>query len=98
MRRQLQEKSRQDPRPNNKYSQVLQQLQNANDDDDVKSILQGASIMTTRNGKIKGGKKTKKIRKQKGGYTYKINSKRRSITTASIRSSNGRGRGHSKRR
>ena len=103
LRNQLQEKSRQDPRPNNKYSQVLQQLQGANDEDDVKSILQSASIMTTRNGKIKGGKKTKKnkkVRKQKGGYTYKVNSKRRSITTSSLRSSSGRGRGrgHSKRR
>jgi DNA repair exonuclease SbcCD ATPase subunit len=101
LRKQIQDKSRQDGRPNNKYSQVLQQLQRATDADDVITILNNSNIMTTRNGTIKGGKKTKKnnkVRKQKGGYTYKLNSKRRSITTSSIRSSTGRGRGQSKRR
>jgi hypothetical protein len=46
--------------------------------------------MTTRNGLIKGGRRTRKLSKkggkkskkvQKGGYTYKSN-KRRSITSA----------------
>ena len=69
LRAQLQAKARQDPRPNNKYSQALQQLQGANDEDDVTGILQANAIMTSRNGTIKGGKKTKKHRKQKGGYT-----------------------------
>jgi DNA repair exonuclease SbcCD ATPase subunit len=98
--RQLETKAQQDPRPNNKYSQALQQLQGANDADDVVAILNANRIGTTRNGGIKGGKKTKKIRKQKGGYTYKVNSKRRSITTSpSLRSSaTGRGVKQSKRR
>jgi len=99
LRNQLQAKARQDARPNNKYSQALQQLQGANDEDDVIQILQANTILTSRNGTIKGGKKTKKLRKQKGGYTYKVNSKRRSIVTSSSRSSSSvRGRGHSKRR
>ena len=98
---QIWEKSKKDNRPDNKYSVALKQLRNAADEDDVNTILLKNNIGKSNNGKINGGKrfkKTKKNRKQKGGYTYKINSKRRSITTASIRSSSGRGRGHSKRR
>ena len=100
MRNQLQAKAKQDPNPNSKYGQAFQQLQGASDADDVVTILTNARLLTTRDGRIKGGKKTKKNRKQKGGYTYKVNSKRRSIsTTSSSRSSaSGRGLGRSKRR
>jgi predicted nucleic acid-binding Zn-ribbon protein len=96
---QLWDKSKNDNRVDNNYSATLNQLRNASDEDDVNTILLQNNIGTT-NGKITGGKKfkkTKKNRKQKGGFTYKIKSKRKSISsTSSIRSS-GRGRGHTKR-
>ena len=94
---QLQQKAQQDARPDNKYRITIRQLKNANDISDVMAILQRSGISTKRNGSIMGGKKakkTKKIRKQKGGYTYNNSLKRQRIstTTSSIRSSSGRGR------
>ena len=81
---------------------TLKQLRNASDEDDVNTILLKNNIGKSNNGKINGGKrfkKTKKNRKQKGGFTYKTNSKRNRLsTTSSIRSSGrGRGRGNTKR-
>jgi DNA repair exonuclease SbcCD ATPase subunit len=100
---QIWDKSKKDNRPDNKYSVALKQLRNAADEDDVNTILLKNNIGKSNNGKINGGKrfkKTKKNRKQKGGFTYKTNSKRnRLTTTSSIRSSvKGRGREHTKRR
>ena len=75
---------------------TLQQLRNASDVTDIISILDHSGITAKTNGELMGGKnakKTKKIKKQKGGYTYKAASKRRSISkTSSMRSSLGRGR------
>jgi predicted nucleic acid-binding Zn-ribbon protein len=88
---QLQAKSQQQPgNPSNKYAVAAQQIKNAADISDVNDILNKANIMTTRNGLIKGGRRTRKLSKkggkkskkvQKGGYTYKSN-KRRSITSS----------------
>jgi hypothetical protein len=88
---QLQAKSQQQPgNPANKYAMAAQQIKNANSVGDINDILTRANIMTTRNGLIKGGRRTRKLSKkggkkskkvQKGGYTYKSN-KRRSITSA----------------
>jgi predicted nucleic acid-binding Zn-ribbon protein len=92
----LNQKAQQDTRPDNKYKMTLQQLRNASDVTDIISILDHSGITAKTNGELMGGKnakKTKKIKKQKGGYTYKAASKRRSISkTSSMRSSLGRGR------
>jgi DNA repair exonuclease SbcCD ATPase subunit len=82
-----------------KYAKALRSVRNATTPEEVVQALASSGV-DAKNGAIYGGKKikkTKKIRKQKGGYTYKVNSKRKSITTASMRSS-PRGRGHTKRR
>ena len=84
----------------NKYTLALDAVYKANTPEEVIEALK--SNVTLKNGAIMGGKKTrknKKQRKQKGGYTYKVNSKRKSITTASIRSGGSiRGRRITKRR
>ena len=84
-----------------KYALALRGLHNANTPEQVLQALNSSGV-DAKNGSIYGGKKTKKnkkVRKQKGGYTYKVNSKRRSISTSSSRSSaSGRGIGRSKRR
>jgi chromosome segregation ATPase len=80
-----------------KYAVALRVIRDAQTPQEVIQALTSSGI-DAKNGGIYGGKKTKKnkrVRKQKGGYTYKLNSKRKSITKASIRSSIGRG--HSKR-
>lgn len=82
-----------------KYANALRGVRNSSTPEEVVQALSSSGV-DAKNGGIYGGKKhkkTKKIRKQKGGYTYKVNSKRKSITTASMRSS-PRGRGYSKRR
>lgn len=83
-----------------KYKDALLQLKTAQNPQDVAPILSRNGI-TFKNNAIMGGRKTKKIyktnktkkiRKQKGGYTYRNSVKRRSITsTSSARSSKGRG-------
>ena len=84
-----------------KYAIALRGLNNAQTPEQVLQALNSSGV-DAKNGSIYGGKKTKKnkkVRKQKGGYTYKLNSKRRSISTTSSRSSaSGRGIGRSKRR
>jgi chromosome segregation ATPase len=84
-----------------KYALALRGLNNAQTPEQVLQALTSSGV-DAKNGSIYGGKKTKKnkkVRKQKGGYTYKLNSKRRSISTSSSRSSaSGRGIGRSKRR
>jgi len=86
-----------------KYAIALKGVNEANTPEEVLQALNSSGV-DAKNGAIYGGKKTKKHRKQKnrkqkGGYTYKLNSKRRSISTATIRkSSSGRGKGNTKRR
>ena len=80
-----------------KYKDALLKLKTAQNPQDVAGILSSSGI-TFKNNAIMGGRKTKKInktkkiRKQKGGYTYKNSVKRRSISsTSSFRSSKGKG-------
>ena len=81
-----------------KYALALRGDNNSKTPQEVLQALNSSGV-DAKNGSIYGGKKTKKYRKQKGGYTYKLNSKRRSLSTSSIRgSASGRGRGNSKRR
>ena len=59
---------------------------------EINVILQQYNI-SYKNGKIMGGKRTKrtkKIRKQKGGFTYKANLKRRGLSTTYRRSNTSR--------
>ena len=84
-----------------KYALALRGLNNAQTPEQVLQALNSSGV-DAKNGSIYGGKKTKKnkkVRKQKGGYTYKVNSKRRSISTSSSRNSaSGRGIRQTKRR
>ena len=81
-----------------KYKDALIKLKKTQNPQDVASILSSYNI-TFKNNAIMGGRKTKKINKkhkknktikQKGGYTYKHSSKRKSISSASLRSSRKR--------
>ena len=104
----LQNKPQKDRNTNgpSKYAIALKRVNEAHTPEEVFQALNSSGV-DAKNGGIYGGKKTKKTkkhrkqRKQKGGYTYKLNSKRRSISTASIKKSSsgrGRGRGNTKRR
>ena len=76
------------------YESTLQQIKGATDAADVITIFQKNNITLTRAGKIFGGKRqnitkktrTKKNKKQKGGFTYS-HTKRRSITSSHRRGS-----------
>lgn len=95
---QLKSKSDQQPgNPANKYAQAIQQIKNAADASDINEILTRLNIMTTRNGLIRGGKYTKKSKKggktkkiYKGGFVYKSNKKRRSISSSNKMSASSR--------
>lgn len=67
-----------------KYSQTLAQVRTATTSEDVSRILQNDGIIY-KNGKMMGGRKTKKLRKQKGGFIYRPNTKRRSLSSNSKR-------------
>ena len=67
-----------------KYKDALIELRQAKTIQDVIPILSRNNI-AYKNGAIMGGKKTKKIRKQKGGFIYRNNTKRRSISSSSSR-------------
>ena len=69
----------------NKYSDALSQLRVINNINQVPQILNSNGIIF-KNNNIFGGKKykTKKMKKQKGGFTYKPNSKRKSLSTTSL--------------
>jgi chromosome segregation ATPase len=93
IRKQLAEKkrtvSKSNPTGAKKYADALSAIQMAASQEDVIKGLQSNSVVI-KNGAVMGGKKTKKIRKQKnrkqkGGYTYKSNAKRRNLTTSSMR-------------
>jgi chromosome segregation ATPase len=104
IRKQLAEKkrtlSRNNPTSANKYDAALNAIQMAASQQDVIKGLQSNNIIFNDAGQVKGGKKPKKTRKnikQKGGYTYKSNSKRRRISTTSSRRNSAMGRGSTKR-
>lgn len=75
----------------NKYKNVLDELKGIADVTEISDILRRNNV-AIKNSQVMGGRKTKKNRKQKGGFTYK-NSKRRSITSrSSVRSSSRKSR------
>ena len=69
-----------------KYRNAVKQLANLSDPANVSQVLASNNI-AFKNGKIMGGRKTRKIRKQKGGFTYKSTSVRKRITSTATRSS-----------
>jgi chromosome segregation ATPase len=75
---------------NNKYLNALNAISTAENPSEIQNILRQNQV-EIKNNSVFGGKnrKTKKNKKQKGGFTYKISSKRKSIKTNS--SSVGRG-------
>ena len=75
-----------------KYKDALVSLKQVTNPAEINVILQQYNI-SYKNGKIMGGKRTKrtkKIRKQKGGFTYKANLKRRGLSTTYRRSNTSR--------
>lgn len=89
--KQLQKKatqlSRVNPNIENKYAKALQEIRKAATPENVSQILNNNNVIiknTERGLEISGGRKTKKNKrnkKQKGGFTYKLKSKRRSISS-----------------
>lgn len=77
------------PDQQNKYAIVINALRGLNNPNsaNIELLLQSNSITIKENGVFGGKRKTKKNRKQKGGFTYKISSKRRGITSKSSRRS-----------
>jgi hypothetical protein len=75
------------PDEQNKYAIVINGLRGLNKPNsaNIEVLLQSNSVTIKENGVFGGKRKTKKNRKQKGGFTYKISSKRRGITSKSSR-------------
>jgi SMC interacting uncharacterized protein involved in chromosome segregation len=69
-----------------KYDDALNALTNAKTQTEAETVID----RYVKNGKIWGGKKTKKRhrRSQKGGFTYKLKSRRKSITSSTRSNSN----------
>lgn len=78
--REVTQKSRIRGPQGDKYRDALNQLNNERDSANVARILANNNV-GFKNGAIFGGRKTKKNRKQKGGFTYKSTSRRRSISS-----------------
>jgi chromosome segregation ATPase len=73
---------RSNPNAENKYQIALNAINQAQTPEEVTNILRGVTIKNTQRGfEISGGRKTKKNKKQKGGFTYKSTSRRRSISS-----------------
>lgn len=83
---------RNNPNSPNKYADALNQINSATSPEQISDIIMRSGI-SVKDGNVSGGKrKTKKNRKQKGGFTYKSSSRRKSITsvTGSKRASSRR--------
>ena len=83
---------RNNPGAQNKYADAINQINSASSPNEISAIIMRNNI-SVKDGNVSGGKrKTKKNRKQKGGFTYKSTSRRRSITsvTGSKRNSSKR--------
>ncbi|MFY7729329.1 MAG: hypothetical protein ACOVRN_07425 [Flavobacterium sp.] len=63
------------------YKTVLKEITNARTSSEITDILVNNNIGIDNNNQLKGGRRTRRLRKQKGGFTYKSKSKRRSITS-----------------
>lgn len=86
LKRELQRKAVQlrnsNPNIENKYQIALDKINQSTSQQEITNILRGIAIKNTQRGlEVSGGRRTKKIRKQKGGFTYKSTSKRRSISS-----------------
>jgi len=80
--RKAQQLRRANPNGDNKYQTALNQIANARTPEDVSGYLRGIDIRNSPQGiTVRGGRRTKKNRKQKGGFTYKSTSIRRSISS-----------------
>lgn len=73
----IERKARQ-PGVSDVYRRALTELQSANNQQEVLNAMRNK--VSLKNGIIMGGRRTRKNRKQKGGFTYNKNSKRRQIT------------------
>ena len=75
------------PVDKNKYIKVINSLKGLDniDSSNIEQLLQSNDVTIKENGVSGGRRKTKKNKKQKGGYTYKKDIKRRSITYKSSR-------------
>jgi hypothetical protein len=69
-----------------KYADAIPQVRAATTPAEITQILRSNSI-NYKNGNMMGGKRTKKLRKQKGGFVYRANTKRRSLSSTSRRRS-----------
>ena len=80
------------PLDKNKYIKVINGLKGLDniDSSNIEQLLQSNDVTIKENGVSGGRRKTKKNKKQKGGYTYKKDIKRRSITYKSPRRSSRR--------
>jgi DNA repair exonuclease SbcCD ATPase subunit len=84
------------PNINPKYGDALKEIRRVNNVSDIETILQSRGI-DFKQGKVFGGRKTRKVRKtkkniktrkvrkQKGGFYYKTNSKRKSLRSSIIK-------------
>ena len=75
-----------------KYADAIPQVRAATTPDEVAQALRANGIYYQPSGNMKGGRKTKKIRNQKGGFVYRANTKRRSLSSTSRRRSRSRSR------
>jgi len=79
-----QQQRRTNPNVDNKYQTAFDEINQATTPTEVTNFLRGITIKNTQRGlEVSGGSKTKKNRKQKGGFTYKSSSTRRSISPTS---------------
>lgn len=79
--------ARTNPGSDNKYKTAFTQIKASRDPANIPTILNNNGIIIKAgpdgNGLISGGRKTRKNRKQKGGFTYKVGVKRRNIISTS---------------
>jgi hypothetical protein len=68
----------------NKYQNLAIKLKGATTQGEAQNFI-NTSMITIKNGQLFGGKKTKKNRKQKGGFIYRNSSSRKRISVTSKR-------------
>jgi len=79
------------PKIDNKYQKALDKIASAKTPEDISKLLYGIVIKSTPEGiTVKGGRRSKKNKKYKGGFTYKTTSRRKGMSSSlkSIRKSN----------
>jgi hypothetical protein len=73
---------RTNPNGDNKYQMALNKIATARTPEEVLGYLNGITIRGSPEGIIvTGGRRTKKNKRQRGGFTYKTTSRRRSISS-----------------